>query len=215
MKKDYTGRTFGRLIAVEYDKSVKGKSYWMCKCECGEMKSIALNSLTSGKTLSCGCLRNERVAAKCTTHGMSKTRLHKEWRGIKYRCLNPNSTRYRYYGGRGIMICDEWKESFVSFMEWSNKNGYDDSLTIDRIDNNGNYEPNNCRWTTQLQQGHNRNLFSNNKSGYSGVCWAKDRNKWRVTIINNGERINIGSFVNKDDAIKARKQAEEHYWGVI
>lgn len=152
--KDISGQKFGRLIALyKLHNYHKTGSYWLCYCECGNVTEVYLGSLSSGATTSCGCYHKEVTIQKFTKHGKRNTRLYKIWKGIKYRCANRN---YKYYGGRGITICYEWKDNFINFYEWAVNNGYDDTLSIDRIDVNGNYEPSNCRWATPEQQSRNR-----------------------------------------------------------
>lgn len=170
MRDDLTGRKFGRLTVVELDKArSKRKSYWICQCECGNRKTVRSDSLKNGAIRSCGCLRNEQAAINVSvnhSHKMSKTRLYHTWQGMKKRCNNPDNSSYPRYGGRGITVCKEWESKFESFMEWALNNGYADNLTIDRIDNNGNYEPSNCRWTEPKAQARNRR--SNIKVRYNG-----------------------------------------------
>lgn len=149
--KDITGQKFGRLTAIKY----LGKSKWRCKCDCGSLTETYSGHLMNGHTKSCGCLNHEPTIGN-TTHGKSNTRLFHIWTSMKQRCYNSNHKHYKNYGGRGIAVCDEWKNDFQAFYDWAINNGYQEGLTIDRIDNNCNYEPNNCRWVDNITQQNNR-----------------------------------------------------------
>lgn len=131
---------------------------------------------------------------------------------MKKRCANANDQAYRNYGGRGISVCDEWKIDFKNFYEWSIANGYEEELTIDRRDNDGNYEPSNCRWVTSAVQSKNRRSATITKSGVKGVYWNSSQKNWRVRICTNYKMVEIGSFDNLESAIKARRDAELKYW---
>lgn len=137
---------------------------WTCRCECGTVKDVREPSLKSGTSKSCGCARQaamiEGVKKKVTTHGMSNTRLYAIYKHMKNRCYRESDIRYQKYGGRGIKVCDEWVNSFEAFASWALNNGYDDSLSIDRINVDGDYCPENCRWADRFTQGNNK---SNNK----------------------------------------------------
>lgn len=129
---------------------------WKCMCECGKIENVNGNSLRNGKSKSCGCLSIKKVTDRMKKHGYTGTRLYYAWIHMKARCYNQHTENYKDYGGRGITICDEWCNSFEVFKEWALSHGYTDELTIDRVDVNGNYEPNNCRWATQKEQTNNK-----------------------------------------------------------
>lgn len=169
MKKiDLTGNRYGRLTVLK-ENGKRGKNIlWLCRCDCGhEINAVACN-LKNGHTQSCGCLQKEARVKSHTTHHKSKSRLYRIWRHIKSRCFNENVPHYKYYGGRGISICEEWEKSFENFYEWAISNGYQEDLSIDRIDVNGNYEPSNCRWTNAKIQANNKT--NNRIIEYNGEC---------------------------------------------
>lgn len=156
------GKKFGRLTVLRYDSTKEKRAYWQCRCDCGNRIITAGKTLRSGATQSCGCLQKERTSKARMTHGLSGTRLYRIWGVMKSRAANKNFDRFRYYGARGISVCEEWKNSFEVFRDWSLKNGYENHLTIDRINNDGNYEPSNCRWATISTQMKNRRKFKKN-----------------------------------------------------
>lgn len=154
---DLTGMRFGRLVALKLAPK-KGKDrMWECACDCGSIAIIRGASLSKGATKSCGCYRKEVTTKRNTTHGSSKSHLYSTWCDMKRRCVNPSNKRWGQYGGRGISVCDRWNHSFENFVE---DMGYPpfEKAQLDRIDNNGNYEPGNTRWVTQLQNIRNRSI---------------------------------------------------------
>lgn len=146
------------------------------------------------------------------THGKYDTKIYAIYSSIKDRCFNKSNERYHKYGGRGITICDEWKYDFQSFYDWSIDHGYEEGLSIDRINNDGNYEPNNCRWIALGLQQHNKGIQINNKSGTTGVCYDNTRKQWRSYIKVNNRHIDLGYYNDIGNAIKARNEAEIKYW---
>lgn len=151
------GARFGRwFVLFRVDNFASGEKRFQCICDCGAVKKVRASLLRGGRSRSCGCLAIEMRRAMLSTHGGSGSRLYRTWKGMKDRCLNPRSDSWEWYGARGVAICDKWKSDFLEFKTWAASNGYEDHLTIDRIDVNGNYEPSNCRWITNAEQQQNR-----------------------------------------------------------
>ena len=188
---DLTGKKFNRLTVIRraYDKDKHAS--WLCKCDCGNETVVLGKYLKNGRIKSCGCFRKEYLKEKMNemnkslgkeTHGQTESRLYNIWCGMKSRCENKN---YEHYGKRGISVCEEWKKSFISFRDWAMQNGYTENLTIDRIDVNGNYCPDNCRWATYLEQA--RNKTKNIKVTINGVTkcvaeWCEEYGILQTTV---------------------------------
>ena len=180
------------------ENSKQKRRYGEYKCSlCGTEFKASTHNINIGHTKSCGCYGKKIISEGINRkHGLSKTRLNRTWSSIKDRTLNINTKVFNDYGGRGITICEEWKNDFMSFYNWAMENGYEENkgLSIDRIDNDGNYEPNNCRWVSRNIQNRNKRIPKNNTSGYRGVCFIEDNNNFRVTITVDRKRINLGIF---------------------
>ena len=187
---DLTNQRFGRLVVKSFSHSYNGHRYWNCLCDCSTQKTIRVNDLRTGRTLSCGCLGKEKRKQVYTKHNMTGSPTFIIWVSMKQRCFNPNQSDYLCYGGRGITVCARWL-SFPNFLEDMGERPK--GLSLDRIDNDGNYAPENCRWATRTEQANNMrsncNITVNNKThtiaewesiqGFSkGVIGYRIRHGW-------------------------------------
>jgi len=161
------GNKYGRFIVIKEIERRNGNRYFLCECECGTLCDVAFGDLKNGHSKSCGCLMRELCKNRFTKHGHTANgempNLYSTWVSFKHRCNNPNAQHYNRYGGRGITVCEEWKDDFQTFYDWAMKNGYRHGLTIDREDNDSGYSPENCRWVTQKVNNNNRH--QNNQYG--------------------------------------------------
>lgn len=193
---DLTGQRFGRLTVIERAENAPNRAIqWYCKCDCGKETTVVNSSLKSGRTRSCGCLSVEkataRIVCRSMTHGKRKSRLYSIWCGMKKRCNNSTHRAYSHYGARGITVCEEWSSDFQKFWDWAMENGYQDDLSIDRIDNDKGYCAENCRWVLRKQQ--NRNKRNNKMVEILGESkplpeWCETLNLKRRTVQNRIDR---------------------------
>ena len=203
MEKPKLTKELGMIYLRETSK--QKRRYGIYECDCGKEFMCQSFYIDNGKTKSCGCLQKKIVGSRNRTHGLGGHKLYKVWSNMNNRCYNINFKQHRDYGGRGIIICDEWKYNFVSFYNWSIEKGYSEGLTIDRINNDDGYSPENCRWADKTeQQCNSRAIRSTNTSGYKGVTLQKSRNKWASQIGYKNKVIPLGRYNTKTDAVIAR-----------
>ena len=172
---DLTGNKYNLLTVLGYSHTENGNAVWRCKCECGNETFVRGANLKSNAVKSCGCLLHKEH----NTHHLSQTRLYKIYASMKSRCYDAKMPYYENYGGRGITVCEEWRKDFLQFYKWAKENGYQDGLTIDRIDNNKGYAPDNCRWATSKEQARNRRscvLITHNGKTQTLVEWCEELN---------------------------------------
>lgn len=206
MFEDITGKIFNNWKVLKRVADGKRKeTQYLCECKCGTKRIVKAYALKNGRSKSCGCLRAELARDKHIKHGKTGTRIYNIWRSMKKRCYIKSSKDYIRYGKRGILICSEWKESFENFYNWAINNGYNDNLTIDRIDVNGNYEPSNCRWITMKEQQSNKR--SNHLITYKGVTlpvclWA---DKYKIKRSTLCTRLKQGVNFEQAITIKGRE----------
>lgn len=217
------GLRFGRLTVIKRDENyADGTTSQLCLCDCGKYIRVRSKALLSGNTKSCGCLLSDSTRERASNQRWGneyikgklpfKKRIGNIRSSMIQRCTNPNDKNYDKYGKRGISVCDEWadKENGAkNFYNWAIENGYKPGLTIDRIDNDGNYEPSNCRWADNTTQCHNQRIRKDNASGYKGVSYDKARKKWKAFLYHKNELVGIEYFETKEQAIEYRKELEK------
>lgn len=196
MKKhlDLTNEVFGNLTVLHEVENAKYKS-WFCQCSCGNTKQIVQQRLRDGSTQSCGCIKPNKDKFRAIK---SLSSLYKVWSSLKQRCNNPNNQAYSLYGGKGITVCDAWM-NYNNFEQWAINNNYNENLSIDRIDGNLGYYPENCRWVTDTVQSRNIKKYKGT-SQYLGVHWDNNRNKWSASISINDKKKWLGYFLEEKDA---------------
>ena len=188
---DLTGKKFGKLTVLKFAYKRGYHEFYTCECECGKIKDVRKDHLKSGQVVSCGCFRKTNLGNLNRTHGKTETTLYSKYEGMKRRCYNPKDERFKHYGERGITVCQEWLDNFMNFYNWAIQNGYKKNLSIDRIDVNGNYCPDNCRWVNHKTQACNRR--TNLKLTYNNqtLCikeWAEKYNIKYTTLLHRIKR---------------------------
>lgn len=205
---DYSiiGKRFGRLTVLGLDHiSKNGATYWLCKCDCGNEKVVYRGSLTSGDIISCGCYRDEHKSEFGLKHGYSNDKMYIKWSGMVERCTNPNAKNYERYGGRGISVCEDWRNHPESFIEWAYSNGYEEGLTLERINNDEGYYPENCKWATHREQQSNTRRNHNvtrNDVTHSIAEWSRLTGVNHETLryrVNHNNFDDIDEYLNKED----------------
>lgn len=211
---DITGETFGRVqvigcIGVNPIKRDR-KLHWICVCSCGTTFRAVGTELKSGNIKSCGCLKSEVSRGLLLKHGGYQSPSHWSWTAMKSRCYKKSDVGYHNYGGRGITVCPEWLNDFGRFLEDMGERP--DGTSLDRIDSNGDYCKDNCRWASREIQSFNRRKSTNNTSGRTGVCHNK-QGKWKARIHIEGKPTHLGSYETFEEACAAREEAELKYYG--
>lgn len=211
-KYDLIGKRFGKLVVLQNSGNKDGRSLWLCQCDCGKQTIVMGRYLIKGRTKSCGCYRKGFGTLWNVKHGQSGSTEYNSWRGMIERCTNPKNIGFNNYGGRGIKVCERWLNSFEAFLQDMGPKPTP-KHSLERIDNNGDYEPGNCKWEIRIKQNRNQRRRKDNTSGFRGVNWNKKMLKWQVYICVNKHQIHLGYFDDLDTAIETRKQAEKRYWG--
>ena len=206
---DYSivGKRFGYLVVIELDhiNPIRKNTWWKCQCDCGNTTIVYRGGLTSGDIISCGCYHKEHISEYGKKHGLSSDPLYTVWSGMIQRCTNQNASNYYRYGGRGIYVCDEWRHNFKSFYDWAIELGYSKGLTLDRINNEDGYYPDNCRWVDhQTQQNNTRNnhYITHNDETHSIAEWSRILNVNHETLryrISKGNMVDFENYFENED----------------
>lgn len=203
---DLTGHKYGLLSVIDEVLPRLYPRKWNCLCDCGTLKEVSGALMRNGSSKSCGCLLLTRPKEVHGTHGETKSKLHRAWCNMLSRCNNPNSTGYENYGGRGVVVCDAWADSFEAFRDWANQNGYSEELTLDRKENALVYAPMTCRWVSMTIQGRNKRKRRNTSSDFIGVSLPMANNKYRSIIQVDGKAIRLGAYDDPKTAARVRDQ---------
>lgn len=211
-KLNLEGKKFNRLtvVGLSENQPVKGRRFWVCECDCGNITELVGYDISSGRTKSCGCYQKDgsKLSAK---HGMSRSPTYASWIAMKVRCYSENSVHYEYYGGRGIKVCERWLESFENFFEDMGERP--EGMTLNRIRDAEIYSKETCEWASKSVQGFDQRRSSDNTSGKTGVRWDKNGQKWVASISFEKEVIHIGRYINFEDACEARDALSLELYG--
>ena len=207
---DIVGNKYGRLQVVSFAYMVKHVAHFNCICDCGKETIKAGWSMRNGTTKSCGCYAKERARDANMSHGYTYTRLYEKYGHMKSRCYNENDSQYKNYGGKGVVLCDEWKDSFENFKDWALSSGYKEGLSIDRIDSDKNYEPSNCQWLTL---GENSRKMSEHKRKMIGKTYPAG-----IQLSGSGRFLTydkrakyVGTFDTLEEAVEKRTEQNKRY----
>lgn len=213
--KDLEGKTFGRLAVLWRHLDIIREDghkvwRWLAQCTCGKLCLVKGCELIAGRVSSCGCARREATILcnkRRSIHGEARSRLYTIWHCMKSRCYYKLDINYKNYGGRGISVCEEWKNSYTNFRAWALSNGYDDTLTIDRIDNDGNYQPNNCKWSTLKEQASNKR-YKASKLSLTGECISVLAVKYGIPMRRLYSRLRYGWSLQRalTEPVRANKR---------